>query len=176
MPMVLWPRSYLHISRVSYSRKEQCGGGRGSRWNAAQHPTHLALEVVNTGSATELPVVYRRPSDRKPRPPIFLCRTFDEEVFGVYRKNNPHVAAWIASPGDAHRLTYALGLHCRSGQGRSLAHFHGNLYHPTFAFQSSRVLTIFAARREISDHAPPSTSRGRSNELSNSSTSTPASR
>ena len=27
---------------------------------------------------------------------------------------DPHVAAWIASPGDAHGLTYALGLHRRS--------------------------------------------------------------
>src|SRR5215213_10630693 len=121
--------------------------------------------MVNTGPATVLPIVYGRPSDSRPRPRIPLCRTYDEEFFGIYRENYPHVAARIAFPGDAHRLTYALGLHRRSRQGGSFAHFHRNSYHPIFAFQSSRVLTIFAARREISAHASPSTSRGRSREL-----------
>ena len=30
-------KELLTQSRVSSSRKEQCGGGRGSRWGAAQH-------------------------------------------------------------------------------------------------------------------------------------------
>jgi hypothetical protein len=58
-------------------------------------------------------VLLRGGDHRKARPTIALCRIFDEEVFGVYRENNPHVAAWLASPGDAHRLTYALGPHRR---------------------------------------------------------------
>src|SRR5919107_6071686 len=95
---------------------------------------------------------------RKPPPTIALCRTYDEEAFGIYRENYPHVAAWIAFPCDAHRLAYTLGPHRRSRQGGSFAHFHGNSYHRVFAFQSSRVPTIFAARREISAHASPSTS------------------
>src|SRR5215213_2506703 len=46
-------------------------GEQGSRDVVLKHnPTHLALEVVSTGSATELPLAYGRPSHRKPRPPI----------------------------------------------------------------------------------------------------------
>src|SRR5215211_632030 len=113
---------------------------------------------------------------RKPPPTIALCRTLDEEVFGVYGEDHSHVVAGVAFPCDAHRLAYALSLNRRSRQCRSLAHFDANPYHLLLAFQSSRVLTIFAARRKISAHASPSTSRGRSKELRNSSTSTPASR
>jgi hypothetical protein len=51
---------------------------------------------------------------RRPRPTSALCRTLDEEVFGVYRELHSHVAAGVASPGDAHCLTYALGLNRRS--------------------------------------------------------------
>src|SRR5215216_6699273 len=88
--------------------------GRGKARRKDKALSCSPLQLVDTGSATELPLAYRRPFDRRLRQPISLCRTFDEEVFGVYRENNPHVAAWIASPGDAHRLTYALGLHRRS--------------------------------------------------------------
>ena len=91
--MVLWPRSYLHISRVSSSRKEQCGGGRGSRWNAAQHPTHLALEVVTTGSATELPLAYGRPCHRKPRHPFSSTgpsmKKFSASIGKITRTSRP---------------------------------------------------------------------------------------
>src|SRR5215203_3796800 len=61
--------------------------------------------------AVEFPFVYGSPSHRKPRPPISLCRIFDEKAFRVYRENYPYVAAWISVPSDAHRLTYALSLH-----------------------------------------------------------------
>src|SRR5215210_1097152 len=90
-------------------------GEQGSRDVVLKHnPTHLALDVVSMGSATKLPLAYGRLCHRKTRPPIFLCRTLDEEVFGVYGEHHSHVAAWIVFLGNAHRLTYALGLHRRS--------------------------------------------------------------
>src|SRR5688500_14347775 len=102
-------------SKSSSTRcRESVGDGEVATYCLSIILLTCSLEVVNTGSTTELPFVYGRPSDRTSRPPISLCRTLDEEGSGVYREDYPHVAAWIAFPGDAHRLTYALGLHRRS--------------------------------------------------------------
>src|SRR5215218_9488772 len=68
----------------------------GQRFESARR---LSAMHIDSGhySAASRGASLRGGDHRKPPPTIALCRTFDENLFGIYRENYPHVAAWVAS-------------------------------------------------------------------------------
>src|SRR5215210_3024127 len=86
---------------------------RGQRFESARRLFTIGTDASHYSGISRRALL-RGGDHRKLPPTIVLCRTLDEEVFGVYGEHHSHVAAWIVFLGNAHRLTYALGLHRRS--------------------------------------------------------------